>query len=95
MTENSKPQFSSPLPDGQILSLQDFLLDQGAVKSDYLSVSVTRSNGVTQIKITTTDAAPITYTAVVPHWEIVDLTVLQFVAQREKEITPREHLDQA
>jgi hypothetical protein len=65
-----------------VLSFQDLLqvsrLDAG---SDYFSLSVDRQGQSVRIQISTTDAHPITYTAIIPGQGCIDFNSLLFVAQ--------------
>ena len=67
------------------LSLKDLLDDRFASNlSEYLSLSVTRSDGDTRISFTTTGSEPVTYSTVIPAVAAIDLQTLVFVAQRDR-----------
>lgn len=84
MGENSKPQLKDNLTGKVLLSLQDLLnIGQNAIACDYLSLSVTLDGEHARINITTTDAKPITYTAIICDLNALDIDSLLFVAQME------------
>ncbi|QPK61568.1 hypothetical protein IVG45_11725 [Methylomonas sp. LL1] len=51
--------------------------------SEYLSLSITGQGGQTRIRITTTDAHPVSYIAILPGAVMADLASLQFIAQSD------------
>ena len=76
------PEDNLPIP--MTLSLMDILrIGDGGDVSEYLSLSVTRQGQRTKIRITTTDAHPISYIATLSNATQADFAALQFAVQSD------------
>lgn len=66
----------------EVISLKDLVSGgSGMLNCNYLVLSVKSNGERTCIQITTTDASPITYRAILPETHNLDFNSLSFVAQ--------------
>jgi len=73
--------FNPSMTSAAVLSVQDLLYEgRSRILSDYLSLSISLHDTGTKICITTTDAKPVTYCAIIPATSTIDLPTLRFVA---------------
>lgn len=82
MDEESRQALNSSSSNSAVLSFQELLHAGGYdAASDYFSLSITRRGKFLCIQITTNDAQPVTYTAIIPGQDNFDISSLLFVAQ--------------
>lgn len=82
MDEESRQALNSSSSNSVVLSFQDLLhASRYDAASDYFSLSITRRGKSLYIQITTNDANPVTYTAMIPGQDSFDIGSLLFVAQ--------------
>ncbi|MCQ8105317.1 hypothetical protein NP590_14475 [Methylomonas sp. SURF-2] len=82
MAEQSRQQLKAGVSGRVELSFQELLLSGQAEGADeYLSLSISVRGEFIRIQMTTIDARPMTYTAIIPKISKIDLNSLLFLAQ--------------
>ncbi|MBS4051068.1 hypothetical protein [Methylomonas rivi] len=82
MDEKSRQASTSSLSNSAVLSFQDLLhIGRCDAAGDYFSLSITRQDQSICIQLTTADAQPVTYKAIISGHDSIDIGSLLFVAQ--------------
>lgn len=82
MDEESRQASYNITSNSSVLTFQDLLdVSRYSAASDYCALSISYLGKSLCIQITTDDAQPITYTAIVPRHDTFDVSSVLFVAQ--------------
>lgn len=82
MAKQSRRRLKAGVSGRVELSFQELLLSgQAEGAGEYLSLSISARGEFIRIQMTTTDARPMTYTAIIPKISKIDFNSLLFLAQ--------------